>query len=53
MIHEHVQQAKNALYKVSVIEDYSWFEQILLPLDYAAKKATTEREDVLKFLEAY
>jgi hypothetical protein len=49
----HTKKARGLLKKSHTLNDTWYFEQMLAPLEQAAKKAVTERDEMLKFLKKY
>lgn len=49
----HIKEAKEALSRIKIIKDKSYFEKILEPLQKSANEAIRERDSTKRFLEAY
>lgn len=50
---KHVQLAREALQKISVIVNTSLFEKLLASIEQSAQEALKEREETIRFLKAY
>ena len=50
---KQLQTARHLLHQVAIIEDRTFFEKILEPLERSAKLAASERKRMLSFLKSY